>query len=304
MSARLKNITLRQLRAFAITIQTGSLSAAADKLGVTQPAISLQLQNLRELATMPIMQRTPDGFIATDAGRDLMALHERFSLALSDCIASLEAMKGVTGGRVAVGAVSTSKYFVPAVMGAFSRANPGIELQLKIGNRSEIMAALRDFSLDIAITGRPLEDIDLDKRRIGPHPHVIIAAPSHVLQGQHGLKLADLAAEGFIMREPGSGTRLLMERLFEDCQVAARISMELDSNETIKQAVMAGLGIAFISGHTVATEIREGRLIALDVVGLPLMREWFVVRRADRHILPPAARLMDFLTHESVAFLP
>lgn len=304
MSARLKNITLRQLRAFAITIQTGSLSAAADKLGVTQPAISLQLQNLRELATMPIMQRTPDGFIATDAGRDLMALHECFSLALSDCIASLEAMKGVTGGRVAVGAVSTSKYFVPAVMGAFSRANPGIELQLKIGNRSEIMAALRDFSLDIAITGRPLEDIDLDKRRIGPHPHVIIAAPSHVLQGQRGLKLADLAAEGFIMREPGSGTRLLMERLFEDCQVAARISMELDSNETIKQAVMAGLGIAFISGHTVATEIREGRLIALDVVGLPLMREWFVVRRADRHILPPAARLMDFLTHESVAFLP
>ncbi len=253
---------------------------------------------------MPIMQRTADGFIATDAGRDLLALHERFSLALSDCIASLETMKGATGGRIAVGAVSTSKYFVPAVMGAFSRANPGIELNLKIGNRAEIMAALRDFSLDIAITGRPLEDIVLDKRRIGPHPHVIIAAPDHVLRGQRTLNLADLAAETFIMREPGSGTRLLMERLFEDSQVVARVGMELDSNETIKQAVMAGLGIAFISGHTVANEIHEGRLIALDIVGLPLLREWFVVRRADRHILPPAAKLMDFLSHESAAFLP
>lgn len=304
MTARLKNMTLRQLQAFATTIKTGSLTAAAERLGVTQPAISLQLKNLQELATMPIFQRTPDGFIATDAGHNLMALHERISHAVSDCIASLETMKGATGGRVSVGAVSTSKYFVPAVMGAFSRANPGIELQLKIGNRLEIMAALRDFSLDIAITGRPLEDIDLEKRRIGPHPHVIIAAPNHVLRGHPDLKLVDLAAEIFIMREPGSGTRLLMERFFEDSQVAARIGMELDSNETIKQAVMAGLGIAFISGHTVATEIREGRLVAFDVVGLPLMRDWFVVRRADRHVLPPAARLMDFLSHESAAFLP
>ncbi len=304
MSSHLKNITLRQLRAFAATIKTGSLTAAAQELGVTQPAISLQLQNLQDLAVMPILQRTPDGFVATEAGRELLDLHGRFNLALSDCMTALETMKGATGGRVAVGAVSTSKYFVPAVMGAFSRANPGIELKLQIGNRAEIMTALRDFSLDIAITGRPLEDIDLEKCRIGPHPHVIIAAPDHPMAARQRLRLADLAGEIFITREPGSGTRLLMERLFEDAQIAPRFGMELDSNETIKQAVMAGLGIAFISGHTVASEIQQGRLRALPVDGLPLLREWFVVRRADRHMLPPAARLMDFLSRESAAFLP
>ena len=304
MPWHLKNMTLRQLRALAATVRGGSLTAAAEALGVTQPAITLQLQNLQELASMPLIQRTPDGVSVTDAGREVLRLDERIGIALADCIQALEAIKNAGGGRVAIGAVSTSKYFVPAAISAFKRLHPGIELKLTVGNRAQIMDGLRNFSLDVAITGRPPDDMDLEKRLIGPHPHIVIAPWGHPLTHEKGLKLEDLMQETFLLREPGSGTRGLMERLFEDAGLSPKIGMEIDSNETIKQAVIAGLGIALISAHTVASEIEYRRIVALDVEGLPVMRQWFVLRRADKHLLPPARALMDFLATEAARFLP
>jgi LysR family transcriptional regulator, low CO2-responsive transcriptional regulator len=300
----LRNVTLRQLRALSATISNFSLTGAAQKLGVTQPAISLQLNNLQEIAGLPLLQRAPGGMIPTDAGRALLALEEQITLALSDCGKLIDAVRGATGGRVAIGAVSTAKYFVPAAMGAFARRFPEIELKLVIGNRAEIIQGLRDFSLDGAITGRPPEDMDLERRLIGEHPHVIIAPPNHALAARRRLPLTSLARESFLVREIGSGTRLLMQRLFEDNGFSAKVRMEMDSNETIKQAVMAGLGIAFISGHTVATEIEQGRLVALEILGLPVVRNWYVVYPRDRHLLPPALALLDFLSNEAAQFLP
>jgi DNA-binding transcriptional LysR family regulator len=304
MANPLRNATLRQLRALSATVLKGSLTGAAQKLGVTQPAVSLQLQNLQEIAGLPLLQRGPGGMIPTEAGRALLTLDERITLALSDCGKLLDAIRGATGGRVAIGAVSTAKYFVPAAMGAFARRFPEIELKLVIGNRAEIIQGLRDFSLDGAITGRPPEDMDLERRLIGEHPHVIIAPPDHALAGRKRLALTSLARESFLVREIGSGTRLLMQRLFEDKGFLPKVRMEIDSNETIKQAVMAGLGIAFISGHTVATEIDQGRLVTLQILGLPVVRNWYVVYPRDRHILPAALALLDFLSNEAAQFLP
>ncbi len=304
MAYPLTNLTLRQLRAFAATLAAGSQTAAAQKLGVTQPAVALQLQNLQELAGLPLLQRTPERIVATDAGRALLELEGRIALALDDCIQVLEMIKGATGGRVAIGAVSTAKYFVPAAIGAFARRYPDIELKLTIGNRSEIMQGLRDFSLDVAITGRPPGDLEIEKRLIGDHPNIIVAPADHPLAGRKGLELKDLAGESFLMREPGSGTRLLMQQLVEEAGFRPKVGMEIDSNETIKQAVMAGLGVAFISAHTVASEIQHGRLAVLDVVGLPVIRQWFVLRRIDKHLLPPGLALLEFLSREAARFLP
>ena len=300
----LAHVTLRQLRALAATLESGSLTTAAKELGVTQPAISLQLHNLQELVGLPITQRTLDGLIATDAGRALLDFDSRVKLAMEDCIQTLRALKGISGGRVAIGAVSTAKYFVPAAIGAFARLHPNVELKLTIGNRAQIMDGLRCFSLDVAITGRPPDDIELEKRLIGDHPNIIVAPPDHPLAGRKALRFADLAADAFIVREAGSGTRMLMQRLMDEAGFRPKIGMEIDSNETIKHAVMAGLGIAFISAHAVDLEIRQGRLIALDVVGLPVIRQWFVVRRVDRHLLPPGQALLEFLSREAVRFLP
>jgi LysR family transcriptional regulator for metE and metH len=212
-------------------------------------------------------------------------------------------MKGLTGGRVTIGAVSTAKYFAPFVIAAFSKLHPAIDLTMTIGNREEVMQALRDYELDIAVTGRPPADLDLEKRPIGPHPHIIVAPAGHALSGLR-LGVADLMGETFLIREPGSGTRALMEDLFRRAGLVPTIGMEISSNETIKQAVMAGLGIAFLSAHTVASELGDGRLVRLDVEELPLMRQWFVVRRADKVLLPPAQALLDFIANEAERFLP
>lgn len=236
----LRELTLRQLRALAAVHRDRSVTAAAKKLHLTQPAVTLQIRNLQALAGLPLIQRTSDGMLLTDAGREVLALSERIEAAIADCETSLEMMAGKSAGRISIGAVSTSKYFVPFMISGFSKLYPKVDVSLFIANRQEIGNALRGYDLDFAIMGRPPADIDMDVRLIGDHPHVIIAPTSHRLARKPRLALGDLADETFLMREPGSGTRGLMEQLFETARVRPNIGMAMSSNETIKQAVKIG----------------------------------------------------------------
>jgi LysR family transcriptional regulator for metE and metH len=299
-----RELTMRQLRALAAVQKHRSVTAAAKQLHLTQPAVTLQIRNLQSLAGLPLIQRTGDGMLLTDAGREVLALCERIEAAIASCEASLEMMAGKTAGRISIGAVSTSKYFVPFAISGFSRQHPNIDIALTIGNRQEISTALRGYDLDFAIMGRPPVDIDMNVQLIGDHPHVIIAPTAHRLARKSRLTLRELEGETFLMREPGSGTRGLMEQLFESAGVQPKIGMAMSSNETIKQAVIAGLGIAFISAHTVATELDERRLVTLDVEGLPIVRQWFVLARKDKVLLPPARAMLDFLKLRGAQFLP
>jgi LysR family transcriptional regulator for metE and metH len=300
----LRELTIRQLRALAAVHQHRSVTAAAKQLHLTQPAVTLQLRNLQALAGLPLIQRTGDGMLLTDAGREVIALTERIEAAVGSCEASLDMIAGRTAGRVSIGAVSTAKYFVPFAISGYSKVYPNVEVTLSIGNRQEIGTALRGYDLDIAIMGRPPVDIPMNVHLIGDHPHFIIAPTGHRLGRKARLPLTALADETFLTREPGSGTRGLMEQLFETAGIRPRIGMAMSSNETIKQAVIAGLGIAFISAHTVATELDERRLATLDVVGLPIVRQWFVLARKDKVLLPPAQAMMDFLSAKGAQFLP
>jgi DNA-binding transcriptional LysR family regulator len=299
-----RELTIRQLRALATVQKTRSVTAAANQLHLTQPAVTLQLRNLQALAGLPLIQRTGDGMLLTDAGREVLTLCERVEGAIADCETSLEMIAGKTAGRISIGAVSTSKYFVPFAISGFSKLHPNIDIKLTIGNRQETIAALSGYEVDFAIMGRPPIGIDMDVHLIGDHPHVIIAPTTHRLARKSGLVLADLANETFLMREPGSGTRGLMEQLFETAGVRPNIGMAMSSNETIKQAVIAGLGIAFISAHTVATELDERRLVTLNVEGLPVVRQWFVLSRKDKVLMPPARAMLEFLSAKGAQFLP
>jgi molybdate transport repressor ModE-like protein len=299
-----RELTMRQLRALAAVQKHHSVTAAAKQLHLTQPAVTLQIRNLQALAGLPLIQRTGDGMLLTDAGREVLALSERIEAAIASCETALEMMAGKTAGHISIGAVSTAKYFVPFAISGFSRLHPDIDIALTIGNRQEISAALRGYDLDFAIMGRPPVDIDMNVHLIGDHPHVIIAPTAHRLARKSRLPLSELARETFLMREPGSGTRGLMEQLFESAGVRPKIGMAMSSNETIKQAVIAGLGIAFISAHTVATELDERRLVTLDVEGLPVVRQWFVLSRKDKVLLPPAQAMLDFLSARGAQFLP
>jgi LysR family transcriptional regulator for metE and metH len=299
-----RELTMRQLRALAAVQKHHSVTAAARQLHLTQPAVTLQIRNLQALAGLPLIQRTGDGMLLTDAGREVLALSERIEAAIASCETALEMMAGKTAGRISIGAVSTAKYFVPFAISGFSRLHPDIDIALTIGNRQEISTALRGYDLDFAIMGRPPVDIDMKVHLIGDHPHVIIAPTAHRLARKSRMPLRELAHETFLMREPGSGTRGLMEQLFESAGVRPKIGMAMSSNETIKQAVIAGLGIAFISAHTVATELDERRLVTLDVEGLPVVRQWFVLARKDKVLLPPAQAMLDFLSARGAQFLP
>ncbi len=302
----MRDVTLKQLRVLAAVARTGKITSAASALGVTPPAVTLQLQLLEENAGVPLFDRTHQGMRPTDAGRYVLGVQARIEAALAECSESLMLLRGLGGGRVAVGAVSTAKYFAPRMLAAFAESHPQIDVRLIVGNREETIAALAELELDIAIMGRPPETIAVEQQAIGEHPHVIVAAPRHRLAAPSGRRLAleALSAETFLVRERGSGTRTLMERIFAKARLVPRIGMELDSNETIKQAVMAGLGIAFISAHTVAAEVEAGRLAVLPVRGLPVVRRWYAVRNRRKHLLPAGTAMWEFLTSKGFGFLP
>ena len=303
LSTLARAIGLKQLRALRALVETGTISAAAQRLNVTAPAVGLHLKQLEALVGMPLTERHAQGLAVTDAGRELLSAQTKIDTALAECAEALEALGSVERGRVAVGVVSTAKYFAPFALAAFRRERPLIELRLSVGNRAATIEALRDFALDVAVMGRPPEDLAVEAEVIGDHPHVIIAPPDHRFAGQR-LRLADLKDEVFLMRETGSGTRALAEKLFAEAGIAPEIGMEIHSNETIKQAVMAGLGIALLSAHTVAAELADRRVVRLDCKGLPAMRQWHVVKHAEKRLLPAGRALWRFLADRGAGFLP
>lgn len=305
LSSFARRTSLRQLRALGAVVATGTISAAAERLGLTPPAIGQQLRLLEAaFGDMPLVERIGAVQRPTEAGREALAALERIEAALQDCADAIEALQGTARGRIAVGVIGTAKYFAPFALAAFNRAQPGLELRIYVGNREEIVAGLGSLDMDLAIMGRPPDDMPIERTVIGDHPHVIIAAPDHPLAGRPGLDLAQVARETFLLREPGSGTRDLMRRVFADAGLPLPSGVEIGSNETIKQAVMAGMGIALLSAHTIAAELRDGRLAILPVAGLPITRQWFVVRHRDKRLLPAAQALWHFLEQRGATFLP
>lgn len=298
----LRDVSIRQLRALAAIEQNGSLRAASVALGVTPPAVSQQLKLLEDAAGLPLVERSTRGLTLTEAGHYILAMHARIEMALRDGGTACQELKGLSRGRVTVGATSTAKYIAPRVIASFASSHPQIEIELKVGNREEIVSSLE--SLDFAIMGSPPSTVEVERKLIGPHPHFIIAAPDHRLVRMRRVPVAEFAAENFLLREPGSGTRNLMERTFAKLDIVPRKVTEFGSNETIKQAVMAGLGIAFISAHTAAAEMSAGWLRVLRVTGLPVTRDWFAVRVKQRHLLPASEAMWQFVGEKGARFLP
>jgi LysR family transcriptional regulator for metE and metH len=281
----------------------GSMAAAARRLNVTPPAITVQIQQLEQSVGLPLVERIGDKTTPTEAGEIVLRNAHRIEALLAECGQEIGQLKGIQGGSVSVGVVSTAKYFAPKALAAFRQMHTGVDVRLAVGNRQETIRALRDLELDLAIMGRPPDNLDLESAVLGDHPHIIVAANGHSL-AKSKLTIADLEKETFFIRESGSGTRILMERLFEQAGFDPIVGMEIGSNETIKQAVIAGLGIAFISAHTVAVEIADGRLTMLDVSGLPMIREWHMVRVREKAVMPACQAMWAFLCSEGRQFLP
>lgn len=299
----MRRYTLRQLELFAAVARMQSLTRAAAEAHLTQPAVSMQVRQLEEAVGLPLMEPAGRGIQLTAAGREF-AEHVEEVLERVEGLEALAARwRGVRSGRIRLGVVSTAKYFVPKLLAHFLRGHPGIDFRMTIHNREQIVAELRANTVDYVIMGRPPEGIECVATPFASNPLGIVAAPEHPLSRRRGLKLSELATESFIVREPGSGTRAAMERCFSAHRVKFRTSMEMASNESIKQAVIAGLGLGFLSLHTVRNELAWGRLVLLDVEGLPVLRQWYAVRRASRRLVPAAEAFGAFLEREAAGLL-
>lgn len=295
--------TLRQLEIFAAVARLESLTRAGEELHLTQPAVSMQVHQLEDVLGLPLVELEGRRIRLTEAGREF-AGHVEDVLERAQNLEEIAARwRGVRSGRVRLGVVSTAKYFVPRLLGEFLRAHPGIDFRLSVHNREQILKELAGNAVDFVIMGRPPEGMDCVATPFAPNPLGIVAAPGHPLAGRRGLALQDLADERFIVREQGSGTRAAMERVFAAKRVKFLTSMEMASNETIKQAVIAQLGLSFLSLHTVRTELAAGRIVLLDVEGLPIVRQWFVVRRGSRRLVPAAEEFGEFLVREAEPLL-
>jgi len=292
---RMRHVTVRQLQIFVQSAQAPSLARAAEALNITPAAVSFQLKQIESMSGFALFERAGRKTRLTEAGTELLGYAKIVLQTLQDADQALARLRGVSGGRVTLGLVSTAKYFVPHVLARFSLAYPGITLHLRDGNRSQILEGVVKGDLDLAIMGRPPDGMDVAAEAFAPHPSVVIAAPDHPLVAYERLPLSILASEPFILREDGSGTRGLMEQVLGAAGLSLRAGMTTSSNEMIKQAVMAGMGIAVISRHTIGLELGLGLLRTLPVEGFPLMRSWYVAHRRNMPLMPVHARLRAFL---------
>jgi DNA-binding transcriptional LysR family regulator len=301
--AGMKDATVRQLQIFDAAARALSFSRAAEVLHLTQPAVSMQIRQLEHFAGVPLFERTGRRLHLTDAGEALVHHARAVLRSLEEADDAFAAMKGLRGGRVRLAVVSTAKYFAPQLIARFTQANPGVQVRLQVDNREAVVRTLVANDVDVALMGRPPGELDLVASPFAEHPHVVIAPPDHPLAGRRRVDIDALAGEVFLVREMGSGTRTAMERFFQERGVPLRVGMEMPSNETIKQAVIAGLGLSFISLHTIALELSAGALAIVQAPGLPVVRQWFVLHRADKRLSPAAEAFRLFVLQHGQAFL-
>ena len=294
----MKNATFRQLQIFAASAKRLSFSRVAEELHLTPAAVSFQIRQLETAGGFPLFERYGKRVRLTEAGHLLLGFAEAALKAMHDANEAFASLKNPEVGEIRVGLISTAKYVVPHIIARFRAVHPGAMVRLVDGNRREILALIDGGAVDLAIIGRPPNAAQIEALAFADHPYVIVAPPDHPLARQPGLSLADLAAEDFILREDGSGSRLLIEGLFDAAGLKPSVSMTTSSNETIKQAVMAGMGLAGISRHTVGLELGLGLLKVLDVQGSPWMRTWFVAHRRSTPLIPLHASLKSFILCE------
>jgi len=290
-------LTLKQLRALIAVADTGSFTLAARLLHVTQPAVSMQVHELETLVGEVLLDGRR-GFRLTPAGEILVRRAREIVYALELAEVELKASKGVASGTVTVAAITTAEYFVPRLLAAFGATYPEISFRLSVHNRSGMADLLKERLTDVAIMGEPPPGLNLRRIPFARDPMSFVAAPDHPLANRKRIPPGALAGERLLLREQGSGTRGNMERFLRAHGVKPLRADEMGSNETLKQAAMAGMGVAFLSHHTFGMELASGRLVVLNVRDTPVEREWNLLMHADRQPSLALDALVDFLQGE------
>jgi len=298
------NLTFRQLSVFQAVARHLSYTQAAQELHLSQPAVSMQVKQLEENLGLPLFEQLGKKIYLTDAGREFYNYSQEISRLLDEAEEIIETLKGIRRGKLAVSVASTANYFATRLLADFYRQHDGITISLDVTNRRGLLDQLNNNETDLVIMGRPPTDLDLITEPFMDNPLVVIAPPDHPLTKEKNISISRLQQETFVVRESGSGTRIAMERFFSQQGVTLTTGMEMTSNEAIKQAVAAGLGLGIVSIHTLELELDTKRLAVLDAQSFPILRHWYVVHRKGKRLSPVAVAFKEYVLKQGDNLIP
>jgi DNA-binding transcriptional LysR family regulator len=297
------HLTLRQIEVFNSVAKHQNYTRAAEELHLSQPAVSMQIRQLEEGIGLPLFEQIGKQMHLTDAGDQMYIFGREIAGLLDEAEIVFEGIKGVKHGNLTISVATTASHFATRLLAEFSKQHEGITISLDVTNREALRRQLEHNEPDLVIMGQPPEGVDVEADAFMENPLVMIAPAGHPLTKLKQIPLSHFENENFVVREFGSGTRGATQRFFDEHGVAFNTAIEMTSNEAIKQAVEAGLGLAIVSIHTLELELETGRLNILDVEDFPIIRHWYVLQRKGKRLSPAAQAFKEFVLNQAAQFI-
>lgn len=293
------HVTIRQLEVFEAVARLLSFTQAAQELHLSQPAVSMQIKQLENNVGLPLLEQSGKKLFLTEAGREMYRYSRIISDQLEEADSVFEQLKGLERGKLKVAVASTASAFATRMLALYKQNYTGITVQLDVTNRAVLLTLLAENEKELVIMGRPPENQELEFTPFSENPLVMVASPNHPLASHKGtIPLAQIQHESFVTREQGSGTRIAIKRFFDEHNIKLKTSMEMNENESIKQAVQAQLGLGIVSIHTLELELETKKLMVLNVEHFPIMRHWYLVHRKNKRLSPAASAFKKFVLTE------
>ena len=295
--------TLRQMEIFLKVAELNSIAQAAEQLHLTQPSVSIQVRKLAETMGVPLYEVIGKRLSLTEAGRQVEAAGREIFAIVNRLDDSLNDLKGLQSGTLRISVVTTAKYFLPYILAPFCELYPGVEVEFNIANRSVTVERLNENLDDVYIFSELPDSLDICAYPFLPNPIAVIASREHPLAGRKRLRWKDIENERFLMREAGSGSLLGVQNYLAANKLSMKDVMTIQSNEAIKHAIMANMGISIISAYILGNADTDG-LIQLNVSGFPIMSQWQIVHLKDKKLSSVAQRFLDFTLDHGRDLLP
>lgn len=297
------HLTFRQLTVFVEVARQGSVQRAAEALHLTPPAVSLQIKEVERQVDQPLFDRSGRRMSLTTTGEYLLFYAKKLLATMKATEDAMARLSRLESGRLTIGMVSAATCFLPQLLAKFHTEHPAVDVRLKLGSREQLGTMMQDNAVDLCVMGRPPQEGSWRSEPFAMHPHVLVTAPEHRFAGAEAVSVGELASEFFIMRETGSGTREAFREYLEQHRIEPTIVMEMPSNEAVKHAVMAGMGISMLSLHIIGLEWRNGLIAVPHVEGLPLIRRWSIVHLAGKYLSPAAEAFRYYVLEHGEAHL-
>jgi DNA-binding transcriptional LysR family regulator len=297
------HLTLRQLQCFSAVAKNLSYTKAAEELHLTQPAVSMQIRQLEQQAGLPLTEQLGKKIHLTEAGEEVHRYARSILQQVDEMDVVLDRLKGFSGGRLRIAAISSANYFAPRLLGTFHQRYPDVSVSMDVINQKAVLQLVLDNEVDMAIMGQPPGDPQIEAIPFMENPLIIVAPPEHRLARRKRIQLKELEKEVFLLREPGSGTRGAMERFFREQKLKLTTGMGMGSLSSIKQGVVANLGLALLPRNAVRNELQYGQLVELKIKGLPIERHWHVVMHKGKRLSVAAEQFRQLLVDEAVELL-